>query len=44
MHDLISSTQSVFIFGRLISEIIMIAYEVLHTMQTRNKGEKESMT
>ena len=33
--DIIAPTQSVFIWGRLISDNILAAYETLHTMQSR---------
>lgn len=39
----VSHNQSAFILGRLISDNIMVAYEALHTMKTRQKGRVESM-
>ncbi|XP_035551510.1 uncharacterized protein LOC118349853 [Juglans regia] len=40
---IISPSQSAFIPGRMISDNIMVAYEALHTMKTRQKGKLGSM-
>lgn len=41
---IISNTQSAFIYDRLITNNIMVTYEVLHTMKTRQKEVIGSMT
>jgi hypothetical protein len=35
LHDIISFSQSAFILGRLITDNILVAYEIMHTMQIR---------
>ncbi|XP_042950052.1 secreted RxLR effector protein 78-like [Carya illinoinensis] len=43
LDKVISWNQSAFIPKRLITNNIMVAYEVLHTMQTKQKGREGSM-
>lgn len=40
---IMSKNQSVFLSGRLIINNIIIAYEALHSMKTRQKGREGSM-
>lgn len=40
---IISSEQSAFILGRLITNNVLVAFETLHTMDTRLKGKKGFM-
>ncbi|XP_042939580.1 uncharacterized protein LOC122274622 [Carya illinoinensis] len=43
LQDVISWNQSAFLSGRLITDNIMVAYELLHTMQARQKEREGNM-
>jgi hypothetical protein len=43
LPSIISQLQSAFVQGRLISNDIMIAFEALHTMNSRMNGKKVFM-
>lgn len=43
MHSLISKNQSTFISVRLITDNIMIAHELLHSMKGKTKGRHGTM-
>ena len=41
--DIISPTQSAFVLGRPITDNVIVAYEVLHSMHARKKGKTCSL-
>ncbi|KAM6583445.1 hypothetical protein CsatB_010447 [Cannabis sativa] len=43
MPSIISDTQSVFLQGRLISDNIMIAYEIMHHLKRKRRGRDDYM-
>lgn len=43
LPHIISSFQSTFVLGRPIIDIVMVAYELLHSMKARQKGRDESV-
>lgn len=44
LNGIISETQSAFILGRLITDNLMVSYEIMHYMEKKVNGKKGWMT
>lgn len=44
LSDIISDSQSVFVYGRLITDNAMSAFEIIYTMKQKKKGRRGLMS